>query len=56
MSVQKNNNLENVASNENTEEKFDPNVMNSYQELSEKCDVVIKKIKNRKSKIPCKMP
>jgi hypothetical protein len=57
MSAQKNNIVEAAPSNDNIEiEKFDANMMHSYEELNDKCDVVIKKIKNRKSKIPGKMP
>lgn len=56
MAAPKINNVENTTNEASDLEKFDPNMMNSYEELSEKCDVVIKKIKNRKSKIPCKMP
>lgn len=57
MSGQKNNTIETTPSNESLElEKFDASMMDSYQELNDKCDVLIKKIKNRKSKIPSKMP
>jgi hypothetical protein len=32
-------------------ENIDSNLINNYQELSEKCDKVITKIKNRKLKV-----
>ena len=51
MSTQKNNLAETFPNNEVSEvtENFDTNVINKYQELNNKCDVVIKKIKSRKS-------
>jgi hypothetical protein len=45
------NNNEKISINENTEvEVKEANVINVYQELNNKCDVVISKIKNRKLK------
>lgn len=52
MSSQKNNTLEVVSNNEVPEmlEDIDNNVIKKYQELNNKCDVIITKIKIRKSK------
>lgn len=52
MSVPKNS--QDMTNNENVElekllDKFEPNMLNGYEELSNKCDVIIKKIKSRKS-------
>lgn len=44
------NSNESVSSNDSQEEQVDLGVLIKYQELNKKCDVIIDKIKNRKSK------
>ncbi len=49
--INKNINNEKIAKSEVSEEIIDPETINKYNQLNEKCDKVIWQIKARKSKI-----